>query len=330
MAKDPGLAADTCIYMEAVAGDGGAHNSNGVWWLSPDIKLTGPTSGLDKADPGQLNPVEVTCHRKAAGSNCVTPGGETITIQLWVGNPSLAMTPDNPASTFLVQSIGHDFPAEGASATQEFDWTPPDGLPADNPQSSGHKCLIARAYPDSLTPSAKKFFVPGDPHVAQHNICIVPCGGPGAAKRPGPCGFKVLTLNLNAEQIETVILRAAGDLNPSKFVRTVVLERLEKTQGFRRLATRPPRGFKFLLPDFPKAEVTDRTRPGCLAGLFGIGFRPSYEAKVELRPGQLISFTFLADLTGASFGDAYIFHLTQTGAADASAQGGLTIVMVSV
>src|SRR2546423_4839975 len=162
------------------------------------------------------------------------------------------MTPDNPASTFLVQSIGHDFPAEGASATQEFDWTPPDGLPADNPQSSGHKCLIARAYPDSLTPSAKKFFVPGDPHVAQHNICIVPCGGPGAARRPGPCGLRVATVNINARKSEKVTLRAVVDLKPNKFVRKVVLQRLEKTKGFRRLATTAPRGFKFELSDFPQ------------------------------------------------------------------------------
>jgi hypothetical protein len=43
----------------------------------------------------------------------------------------------------------------------------------------------------------------------------------------------------------------------------------------------------------------------------------------------MISFTFEADLTDASFGDAYIFHLTQAGA-DGRVQGGLTAVMLSV
>src|SRR3982751_1575870 len=38
MANDPGLSGDTCIFMEAVTGDGGVHNSSGVWWLSPDIQ----------------------------------------------------------------------------------------------------------------------------------------------------------------------------------------------------------------------------------------------------------------------------------------------------
>ncbi|HMF57378.1 MAG TPA: hypothetical protein VK619_13630 [Pyrinomonadaceae bacterium] len=329
MANDPGLAADTCFFMEAVTGDGGTHNSNGVWWLSPDIKLTGPTSGLDKADPGQVNTVEVTFHKKASDSNCVTPGDESAVVELWVGNPSLAMAPNNMASTFQVQITGAALPPDGGSQTPVIDWTPPNGLPPDDPQSSGHKCLIARCYPSSLTPSSTNFHVPDDPHVAQHNICIVPCGGPGAARRPGPCGFNVSTLNLNTKEAETVTLRAIGDLNPNSFVREVVLKRLENTPGFRRLAKAPPHGFKFVLPDFPKAEVIDRTRPGCLAGLFGIGFRPIYEAKLQLSPNQFTSFTFLADLSGSKFGDAYIFHLTQTGAGGSS-QGGLTIVMLSV
>ena len=29
MPNDPGLSADTCIFMEAVSGDGGVHNGNG-------------------------------------------------------------------------------------------------------------------------------------------------------------------------------------------------------------------------------------------------------------------------------------------------------------
>ena len=42
MANDPGLSTDTCIFMEAVSGDGGNHNGSGIWWLSPDIDLVGP------------------------------------------------------------------------------------------------------------------------------------------------------------------------------------------------------------------------------------------------------------------------------------------------
>ncbi len=151
MPNDPGLTPDTCIYMEAITGDGGVHNGNDTWWLSPDIKLTGHSSGLDNADPGQDNSVEVRLHRKAADSGCTSPFSESVTVELWVGNPALAMTPNNPASTKNVENIGTPMPAEGATATQPIVWHPPTGLDPSNPQSPGHKCLIARCYPDSMT-----------------------------------------------------------------------------------------------------------------------------------------------------------------------------------
>ena len=187
MAKDPGLAADTCLFIESTSGDGGVHNAN-VWWLSPDIVLNGPVSGADKADPGQINSVDVTFHSKSAESNCLSPGDESLLVQLWVGNPAIAMTPNNSNSAKLILTTGATVPLAGASGTQHFDWTPPAGVPASDPESPGHKCLIARCYPDSLTPSPSGFFAPEDQHVAQRNICVVPCGGPGAARRPGPCG----------------------------------------------------------------------------------------------------------------------------------------------
>ena len=52
MPNDPGFANDTCIFMEAISGDGGTHHPNGVWWLSPDINLVGPVSGAGWSDIG--------------------------------------------------------------------------------------------------------------------------------------------------------------------------------------------------------------------------------------------------------------------------------------
>lgn len=331
MPNDPALNADKCIFMEAIQGDGGVHNHNDTWWLSPDIKLTGPVSGLDKADPDHDNTVEVTFHMQAAILNqCILPSGtESISAEFWVGNPSLAMTPDNPASTKKIDAIGSPIPADGASVTNTFIWNPPTGLDPADPQSPGHKCLIARCYPDPLIPSTTSFFAPDDPHVAQHNICIVPCGGPGAASRPGPCGFEVATVNPDRERVQVATLRAVVDLHPSRLVQKVVLARLKGTHGFNRLATRPPQGFRFELRDFPRAEVTDNTRLGCLGLLLGGKDRRSYDAQIEFKPGQFTKFSFIADLTGAALGDAYIFHLRQIGA-DKRDQGGLTIVMVAV
>jgi hypothetical protein len=330
MANDPGLSGDTCIYMEAVAGDGGSHSSSGVWWLSPDIQLVGPTSGPDKADPGEVNPVTVTVRRKSDTSECVLPPAtESITIQLWVGNPSLAMAPNNPASTTLIDSIGIQPLGPSTSFNQVFNWTPPTGLPPNDPQSPGHKCLIARSYPDPLTPSATTFFVPDDQHVAQRNICRVPCGGPGAARRPGPCGLDVTTLIVNPERAVAVTLGAVADLHPNKHVQKVVLEHLIGTPGFKRIATAPPVGFEFHLPDFADAKISDRTRTGCLGRLIAPHHQPTYEAQIQFEAKQSTRFTFSADMSRASFGDAYIFHLTQVGA-DGRDQGGLTVVTVAV
>jgi hypothetical protein len=119
------------------------------------------------------------------------------------------------------------------------------------------------------------------------------------------------------------------DLHPSRFVEKVVLERLKGTHGFKRLATRPPQGFKFELRDFPGAQVTDNTKLGCLGLLLGGSDRRGYDAQIEFKPGQFTRFSFIGDLTGAELGDAYIFHLRQIGA-DKRDQGGLTIVMVAV
>jgi hypothetical protein len=323
MAIDPALAADTCTYMEAVAGDGGVHDPAGVWWLSPDIQLIGSASGADKADPGVDNTIDVTFH-SAAGTTCTLPAGtESLTIDVWVANPSLAMAPNNSASTAHIDSIGMPLLPPGGSVTHQFHWVPALGLPASDPQAPGHKCLIARCYADPLIPSATSFFAPDDRHVAQHNICIVPCGGPGAAKRPAGCTLDVTTVNPDVRKPQRTRLRATIDLNPSAAVREVVLKRLKNTKGFGRLSSTPPRRFELRLREFPKAKVTDDTKGG------GSKRPPTYEAEITLEPAQVIALRFAADLSGAKLGDAYIFHLTQAGP-EGQSQGGLTVVMMAI
>jgi hypothetical protein len=188
--------------------------------LSPDIALTGPMSGADKADPGVANTVDVTLH--SAGGNCLLPPGtESLTLELWVANPSLVMAPDNAASTANSDNIGMQLLPAGGSETHQFQWTPPQGLAATDPQAPGHKCLIARSYADPLIPSAMGFFTPDDSHVAQHNICVVPCGWPGAVRRPSRCTQDVLTVNPDTKKPQQTRLRAVLDLNPDRL--TVVM-----------------------------------------------------------------------------------------------------------
>src|SRR3989442_11180648 len=257
MASDPGLSNDNCIFLEAISGDGGNHNANGVWWLSPDINLVGPVSGPDSADAGQNNPVTVNFHRKPVDSNCNFPGDESLNVEVWVANPSLVISPRVHLSSARVGFIGSPVPAEGASGAQQIDWDAPAAPPPDDPQSAGHKCLIARAYPSSGVPSTSAFFVPGDQHVAQHNLCIV--------RTPGTLTFKVNTVNpiaahppLLPPNPPNAKLRAVLDLLPSHFVRETVTNRLASFAGFQQLRTKPlSAGFKFDLVNLNASDVVD-------------------------------------------------------------------------
>ena len=136
MPNDPGLAADTCIFMEAIPGDGGVHHANQIWWLSPDIELTGPVSGPDSADAGQVNPAKVTFHRKPDASGCHFPGDESLNVELWIAGPSLVMAPHVHGSASRVGFIGSPVPPEGGAGTQPIDFTPTPGLPADKDRKS--------------------------------------------------------------------------------------------------------------------------------------------------------------------------------------------------
>jgi hypothetical protein len=315
MANDPGLASDTMTFLQAVAGDNGVHDPGGVFWLSPDIQLTGPTSGIDKADPGAVNTVDVTVHAAATGAYAA--GAESITIDLFVANPSLVMAPDNAQSTALIDRIGMPLIAAGGSASTQFLWSPPGGAPAADPQAPGHKCLIARAYSDPLTPDPSNFFLPQDRHVAQHNICIVPCGGPGAATRPAGCGTAVTTANVWRTP-QRARIRATLDLDPSKPVREIVIARLKKVKGFQRLAARGPKSFGFTFTGVKTRAIAPTA----------VTKGKAVESEVLLEPRQVIAFRFAADLSGGKLGEAHIFHLTH--AAEAGLQSGLTVVVLPI
>ena len=323
MPGDSGLANDTCIFMEAVPGDHGTHNAQGPWWLSADITLTGPASGPDTADSGQVNTLKAKFHRKSASSNCHFPGDESITVELWVANPSLVMAPRVRGSAMRVGFIGSPVPAEGDSGTEQLDWLAPASLPADNPQAGGPKCLVARCYPDSGTPSGTSFFLPDDQHVAQRNLCVVTTATHGVV-------FKVNTLNLdpssNPLQPSQVKLRALLDLAPNHFIASTVMARLQLTSGFQRLRTKGlTGGFEFDLTGFTVSQVIDHSHQ-----ILPLPLRPtasSFEAHVALPARGVVPIPFAANLTGVNAGEACIFHLIQTSMNDV-AEGGLTLVVL--
>jgi hypothetical protein len=309
--------------MEAVAGDNGVHTVNPVWWLSPDIRLIGPVSGPDTADAGQVNTVDVKFHRKASSSNCQFPGDESISVELWVANPSLVMAPNVSRSATRIGFIGSPMLAEGGKGTQHFGWTPPRGLIVDDPQSAGPKCLVARSYPESGTPSSSIFFLPTDQHVAQHNLCVIKAGTHGVR-------FKVNTLNpgpsLNLIQPSQVKLRAILDQGSQRVVRSIVSKRLQGITGFQQLRTSAfAGGFKFDLASFQVSEVVDQSQPV----LSPRGTPVFYEARVALQSRRVSQIDFVSNLQGVNSGEACIFHLIQTSINDV-VQGGMTLVVLKL
>ena len=297
-------------------------NPNDVWWLSPDITLTGHTSGPENADAG-TNQIAIRFHRKPVGT-CNFPGDESITVEAWVANPSLVMAPHLRGSAARVGFIGSTLPADGGSHTQQIDWTPPPAsLPSplgiDNPQQPGPKCLVAICYPNSLTPDANRFFVPGDQHLAQHNLSLV-------STTSAQVKFKVNTLNPSAGAaivVPAVKLRAVMDLAPSTFVKKTILKRLQLLTGFQQLRTAAARRIRLDL-------TACRHRRWLIilvtAGVSPTPPIPSFEAMVQLgSPSQITLSPASKERTGRRF---VVYHLTQT--FKDIPQGGLTLVLLKV
>src|SRR3954451_16375830 len=76
---------DTAVFVEDITGDHGATPSPDPWWLSPDVDIVG-TSGT--AVQG-ANTVRVRVHKHEP------PVESKIRAEVWVGNPSVAMSPTN-------------------------------------------------------------------------------------------------------------------------------------------------------------------------------------------------------------------------------------------
>lgn len=315
MANDPGLANDTCIFIEAIKGDRGVHAGNRVWWLSPDITVSGTSTPSGFIESG---PVRVRIHRKPASSNCQFLGDESVTVQLWAAKPSLVMAPDLRGSAQLVTSIGSPMPAEGGSSTQEIDLTSSDPT---QPLPSGPKTLVARCYSESRSPSSSNFFLPGDQHVALRNLFVI-------ATSSTQVTFKFNTLN-PASQLtprQKVKLKAVLDLSPDTLVKNAMVARVQSAPGLLKFRTEPlPGPFRFDLQGFATSNVIDPSTPPPIISPFPVS--PTFEAQVELPSRQVVQIEFAASLKKVASGEACIFHLSQLSLTDES-QGGLTLLVL--
>jgi hypothetical protein len=244
---------DVRYYLEAVAGDGGSHTAS-VWWLSPDIILNG---GTYQANPSGPNTVGVLPHNKPGDYI----GPATLMIDVYVGDPSLVMTPtgnttkltndpnDPGRPSVIVQYI--------PGIIETFTWIN-GGTPVEAP---GHKCLIAQVYPSGDTPSTTTFDLPFDQHVAQHNIDILQCGP--------SCELVVNTINPNPRAPEVVTVRAIADTKPAKHVLQAARNMLKQVADFKRLRTKDVPRFKMEFEGFPDARLSNNTGEPSAKGNYG-------------------------------------------------------------
>src|SRR3954451_14489452 len=166
-----GYGGDVSVYVEDRAGDQGFDpTATGPFWLSPDVDIP---AHIGEAWQGP-NDVQIRVHTHE--EPILT---EKITAEVYVGNPSLAMSPtagtkriDPGGLTFRPPGVAGTEPVAGIpGATLTFAWTPSnDAAQVDGP---GHRCLVVRAFPQNVTPPTDPFVVPTEPHEAQHNIEVL-------------------------------------------------------------------------------------------------------------------------------------------------------------
>jgi len=160
------------------------------FWVSPDIVVTPPgASPGAPAQAGVVNDLRVS----------VTNGGgvtaHSAQLEVFLADPSTAFTPAtaDPLVNTFVTVPGYNV------KDVSMPWSP-------TPRQAGHKCLLARissVLTGDAVANLSVFDVPGDRHVAQRNISVLPMA------EAQEVGFHFLVTNPLAERT-TFVLRAAA------------------------------------------------------------------------------------------------------------------------
>jgi len=257
LTPDSGLTpADACFAIN----DGSPN-----FWESPDIVLKASDGRSDVAITGTGNTFTINVYKI-----CQQTSVSRVRVQLYVSDPGLL--PPNPPDPSLTlaqstrifnETIPVDnfnqqplpnrpqTPATATMAKVLGTWNPDNNDPGQKP---GHKCLIARCYPNTILPDDLCFHVQGDLHVAQRNIGIE------LMKIGKVVQFPLWSANSNLEDSSATI-QAVANLNPSEAALSPLLPSLEKIEGFRQVVKTIPERLSLNLPDSLAPIIRDRTRP---------------------------------------------------------------------
>jgi hypothetical protein len=338
---------DVTVFVEDNTGDlGGPPTGGKPFWLSPDIDI--PAHSGQAVQGSNDVQIRVHTHEEPIIE-------EKVTAEVYVGNPSLVMSPSmntkriDPGNlVFRPPNVAGTEPvANDAGATLTFPWTPSSsGAAVDGP---GHRCLVLRAFPVSVTPPGSPFDVPNEQHEAQHNIEILTTTtaksmmSSGGAGVPGDPRKRDKDTGLWWEKLDTMAATRRGtrhvvvafDPEPSQVIVDTV-RRAQKGQRFRGFAKEGPaeisleavkaRGARVS----PAQLVKDRafaTAAGVGRGLFGRK-RMLTALSLDLGPRTVSGVLMRFDHSNLQKRTALVMHVVQWDA-QGKPEGGMTVIALA-
>jgi hypothetical protein len=336
---------DATVFVEDTAGDLGAPPPGVPWWISPDIDIPAHTGTAFQGS----NDVQIRVHTHEEPII-----DEKIVAEVYAGNPSLVMSPTTGTTRidpgnlrFRPPNVAGTEPvANEAGGTLTFAWTPSSN-PAD-PNGPGHRCLVVRAFPLSVTPPTSPFDVPNEPHEAQHNMEILSTtlnkasmsdGGAGTPEDPRKVDEET---GLWWERFTTLAGKKRGrhfvvwafDPEPAGAIVDGVKGAL-KGRGFRGFSAEPPAHVE-LAPEKRggPVELKDLFRKSSGPKLQGLGRglfnrkRLLAAAEMELGPRTVAGLVMRFDHTNLYKRTAAVLHGVQWNERGVQ-EGGMTVIALA-
>jgi hypothetical protein len=335
---------DINVYVEDKAGDFGVSPSPVPWWISPDVDI--PAHSGEAFQGSNTVQIRVHAHEEPFLE-------EKIVAEVYVGDPSLVMAPGSPNTVridpqnilFRPPTVAGTEPiADETGGLATFPWTP--SSTAGAAEGPGHRCLIVRAFPQSVTPPTAPFDVPNEQHEAQHNIevlsttkMIAPALGAGRGIPRDPRRMdedgtwsEVLVTQAIGSRRGTRYLVCAFDPDFDHLVSSVVQKPLDRAK-VERISDQPPNSVEFDALDAFLGQIDPSKRRGFMrAADGGTGLlareRVLATASVGLGPRKQSHIVVRFDHSNLEPNTAAMLHVAQF-REDGRPEGGMTIVAVA-
>jgi hypothetical protein len=301
------------------------------YWLSPHVIMTTKAMDPDNVYPGaNTNSVTVSWQEGCQFSGIAAQLNKAV-FDLYIGDPFIAMAPSS------MTSLTGGGPAQPNITAGHIDVSttvgPWDVSTIPHLSQPHHACLVARVYPLGASPDTGDLsgYPAVDPHYGQHNCTVNTASGQGMMRIP-------IVNGTTRRGPQFVAIQAVPDLNPNRTVLDTVLPSLQLIPAFKQIATTPLRGVDLDLSHFKSSHegLLDKIEDWIekevieiINDLEGNCRRDrGASARVVLPPSFFGKFDFIADLSGAQQGDAYIYHVSQVNE-KGEPYGGITVAILA-